>query len=73
MSIKSRLARLEHARASASDRIEVIDTSGLAPWTRDVWPPWRHPDKHPIPPGFEGDGVPEPERSQPLGGTPDDQ
>jgi hypothetical protein len=58
--LRAAVERLKQAMADRSDAIEVIDTSGLAPWTRDNWPPWRHPEKHPIPPDWGADAVPDP-------------
>ncbi len=33
--------RLEALERSGRIGVVVIDPTGLPPWTRDVWPPWR--------------------------------
>lgn len=52
--LRAAIERLEKAVADKTDVVEVIDASGLAPWTRENWPPWRHPEMHPIPAAWGG-------------------
>ena len=33
--------RLEALERASKIGVLVIDPTGLPPWTRDVWPPWR--------------------------------
>lgn len=47
--LRAAVDKLRQAMEDRTDNVTVIDTSGLAPWTPDVWPPWRYPEKHPIP------------------------
>jgi hypothetical protein len=68
--LRAAVERLKQAVASSTERIEIIDTSGLAAWTPDNWPPWRCPDKHPIPPGWGEAPAPEPSPYENEEGTP---
>jgi hypothetical protein len=33
--------RLEALERAGKIGVVVVDSTGLPPWTRDVWPPWR--------------------------------
>lgn len=39
--------RLDALERASKIGVLVIDPTGLPPWTRDVWPPWRRAVREP--------------------------
>jgi hypothetical protein len=62
--LRAAIERLRQAMDDRTDAVEIIDTSGLAPWTRENWPPWRYPHLHPIPEAWGGKPDPKAEAGE---------